>query len=245
MMRLSVQLYTLRNPLAVDLKGTLQAVADMGIEYVELAGLGGLSASEYRAVLDECNLTASGAHVSVPILESDLDAVIADANTLGYSHIICPWVGKDMYSQGWDLFGQRLDAIGAKLSEAGFTFSYHNHDFEFDGGDNLAVLYANASPENLSAEIDCAWIGLGGYDPLTYISNMGSRVVILHLKNYNPDSTPRWTAAGEGIIDYAPIVAWGEENGIDFGVIELDESPGDPLESVRASAEYLMSLGLK
>ena len=45
-MRLSVQLYTLRNPLGENFAGTLKALKAIGFEYVELAGYNGLSPAE-------------------------------------------------------------------------------------------------------------------------------------------------------------------------------------------------------
>ncbi len=245
MMRLSVQLYTLRNPLTEDYRGTLKAVADMGIEYVELAGLCGNTPEAFKEILDELGLKASGAHVGVPALESDLEGAIAEARTIGYKNVIVPWADAAMYADGWDVFGKRLGAIGALLRPSGLTLSYHNHDFEFKGTDGLSQIYANTAPEDLSAEIDCAWVGIGGYGPLEYVKRLGKRVKILHLKNYDPEATPRWVNAGDGEIDFKPIVKWGRENGVQFGVIELDECAGDPIEAVRESAAYLKSLGLR
>ena len=241
-MRLSVQLYTLRDALAMDIRGTLSQVADMGIEYVEIAGLGSATVEEWAEILGDLGLKASGSHIMPDVVENDFDAVLHQAKTLNFKYVVVPWAGEAQYGAGWDLFGQRLNAIGEKLSQEGLELLYHNHDFEFKGTDNLKVLYANADPANLGAEVDVAWVQLGGHEPAAYVTELGDRVKILHLKDYNAENTPRWTPAGQGTVDLAGVVAAAPR--AEFGIIELDESPIDPIEAVRQSAEYLKGLGL-
>ena len=77
-MRLSVQLYTLRDDLANSVPDTLKKVREIGLEYVELAGWYGLSASEWRTILDDLGLKASGAHVGIDQFESDQATAVAD-----------------------------------------------------------------------------------------------------------------------------------------------------------------------
>ena len=70
---LGVQLYTVRDPLQADVRGTLAAIAAIGYEEVELFGLGGeiqaerplfgLTAGEFAASTGGCRLArADGAH---------------------------------------------------------------------------------------------------------------------------------------------------------------------------------------
>ena len=62
-MKLAAQLYTLRQLLDEDVQGTLRALASAGAKDVELAGLYGRSASEFRALLDGAGLAAVSMHV--------------------------------------------------------------------------------------------------------------------------------------------------------------------------------------
>lgn len=238
-MKLSVQLYTLRDPLGDDFEGTLAAVKEIGLDYVELAGDQGHSAQEWRATLDKLGLTASGAHIGVSLLEEDLDKVIADAKTIGFKYVIVPWVGEDDYSAGWAAFGQRLEPLGKKLAEAGLVLCYHNHDFEYKNGDGMTELYGSVAPSVLQAEIDAAWVKIGGYDPVATVTGLKGRMPLVHLKDYDPDKTPRWVPAGSGVMPMPELIAAAKEAGAEFGVIELDESPGAPLDAVRESFGYL------
>jgi len=243
-MRLTLQLYTVRDHLASDLKGTLAKVKEIGLDYVEIAGDYGRSATEWRTMLDELGLKASGSHIGVDALDADFDKVVSDAKTIGYSFIIVPWVGADHYANGWAAFGQHLESLGDRLHSEGLTLAYHNHDFEFANGDGLAELYGAANPAFLKAEIDVAWVALGGYDPAERIRSLAGRVPLVHLKDFDKSKTPQWTPAGQGTLDFDGILAAANDSGVEFGGIELDQSPADPLDAVAESYAYFASKGL-
>lgn len=242
-MRLSVQLYTLRDPLAQDLAGTLSQVRTIGLEYVELAGLNGRSAQEWRTLLDELGLKVSGAHIGVDALRDDFDQTIEDAKTLGIPTIIVPWIGPEGGEQGWDSVGKSLEPIAQKVVDAGFKFAYHNHAHEFEG-DGLDKFYAATDPALVQAELDLAWVHIGGQDPAAYVRKYAGRVPVVHVKDYDPAQDPQWRPAGQGILDWDSILAATEEVGVEFGCIELDQSPGDPIEAVRQSFEFFKGKGL-
>ena len=242
-MRLSLQLYTLRDALAQDLTGTLDKVRDIGLKYVEFAGFYGLSAAEWKALADERGLSFSSAHIGFDQIVNEFDSVVADAQTLGLSTVIIPWIGKEHYENGWAAFGKECEPLGEKLKAAGLTLAYHNHAFEFET-DGLDGLYGATSPDILKAQLDLAWVSIGGQDPVATIEKFADRTPMVHLKDYDPTLTPQWRPAGQGIMDWDSILAACQAAGVQFGAIELDESPGDPIEAVRESFNYFASKGL-
>ena len=128
-----LQLYTVRDYLAADLKGTLKKVKAMGYDYVEPAGLYGNSAADFRAALDEAGLTAICAHVAYAEMKADLDKVISDYKTIGINYIAIPYLEPDDRPDGknYDEFLKNAFDFGKKFAENGMTMLYHNHDFEF------------------------------------------------------------------------------------------------------------------
>jgi len=245
-MRLSVQLYTVRDQLANDLEGTLQALKDMGLDYVELAGDYGRSAAEWAQLLGRIGLKVSGNHVGVDKIKSDLDGAIADAKTVGNPNIIIPWVGDDIRTMGWGEFGKSLIPYAAKVKDAGLTLAYHNHDFEFvmeNGKVGLENFY-EAAPD-IQAELDLAWVKIGGGDPVAWVQARAGKVPCVHVKDFDPTKTPQWRPAGQGVQDFDAILPACEAAGVDFACVELDESPGDPLDAVRESVAYFHGKGLK
>ena len=59
----AIQLYSLRDELDKDFKGTLKTVKEMGYDGVEFAGLADNDPKEVKAWLDELGLVAVSAHV--------------------------------------------------------------------------------------------------------------------------------------------------------------------------------------
>ena len=62
-MPIALQLFSVRDELAADFRGTLQKVKDLGYEGVEFAGLHGRDPQEIRAMLDDIGLKGMSAHV--------------------------------------------------------------------------------------------------------------------------------------------------------------------------------------
>ena len=65
-----------------------ERLSDMGYRNVEPFTLSGLSAEEYRALLDEYGLKASARHVDIgtPETPADIDQILADNKTLGIKY---------------------------------------------------------------------------------------------------------------------------------------------------------------
>ena len=122
---LSLQTYTLRDLASVDYVGTLKKVKEIGYGAVEVAGVGGISAAELRRELDAIGLIVSGAHVPIQALESQLDTVLADMQTLGAPYLICPWMPPERRSSADDYraLARVLNGIGERVSRAGLTLS--------------------------------------------------------------------------------------------------------------------------
>jgi sugar phosphate isomerase/epimerase len=247
-MRLSVQLYTLREPIGRDLVSTLQGVRDLGIEFVEMAGLHGRSAEEWRNLLDDLGLKVCGSHVGLGALEGAFEALIDENKILGNRYVIVPWVDMKAFPDGYRELAGVLEGHGQRLREAGLTLAYHNHAFELqqeeDGRPGLEVLFEHASPESVRAEIDVGWVRHAGHDPARFIRDLGRRCPLVHLKDFTDNPAALDIEAGSGIVDWDSVLEACEEAGVEFGVIELDHPPRPALESVRISREFFVSRGL-
>lgn len=246
-MKLSVQLFTLRSNCADDLEGTLGAVRVMGLRYVEFAGLHGHTPLHVRSLLEKLGLEPSGCHVSLERLREGLDEVIAESKLLHNRIVILPWVPADFFENGWAARAPELNAIGRRLASEGLTFCYHNHAFEleFEGEKpGLDLLFEATSPELLQAQIDCYWVQWGGQDPATYIRDLAGRVPTVHLKDGLMASEPQDAIAGQGDLDWPSILSACAEARVEFGVVEMDHPPGDPLDAVRQSVEFFRSRGV-
>lgn len=244
---IALQTYTVRNEMAADYQGTLRQIAQMGYPAVQLSDTGGMSVEEARQFLDSLGLRVFGGHFGLQQLEDSLDKVLQIAKGLGMEYIILPWLAEELRrtAEDWKSLARRLNVIGQKVVDAGFTFCYHNHSFEFqqfDGKYALDILYENTDPRLVQAEIDTYWVKHGGEDPAAYIRKYAGRVPILHLKDMAPDGS--FAEVGHGILDWDSIFQAAAESGVRWMAVEQDECQRPPLESARMSLEFLRSKGL-
>lgn len=247
-MKLSVQLYTLRDQLQGDFFGTLEKVKAMGIHHVEFAGFGDNTPEKVKAELDRIGLKAHSGHFMINFAEDNTSELVATAKTLGLSQITQPWLGEEHYKDGWANTAKKFEPYAQKIVEAGLKFAYHNHAFEFSTEENgkfgLENFYAASDPGVISAQLDVFWVAKGGDDPVRFIELVKGRANTIHLKDGKLEGNV-FMPAGQGEIDLKAVVAAAKAAGIEYGIIELDQSPKDPLLCVQESADYLRSLGIE
>lgn len=247
-MKLSMQMYTVRDAYASDPWGTLRNLRGLGLDYVEIGGTLDLAASEYKRRLDEIGLKVSGNHVSVSRLESDFDGVVQENLALENRFVTVSTVDRSLWEQGWRVVAKKLEGFGRRLAGSGLVLSYHNHAFEFaleNGRPGLEVLYDAAAPDFVKAQIDTYWVAFGGKDPAETIRNLAGRVPTVHLKDGKVGGDqPVFLEAGEGDLDWDGILAACAESGVEFGAIEIDVCPRDPQESARACVEFFQARGI-
>jgi sugar phosphate isomerase/epimerase len=242
--QIALQLYTVRELMARDLRGTLQAVAAAGYRSVELAGLFDVAAVELRRLLGEAALRPVAAHVDVDRLRAGLVDVADRHAALGCDRVIVPWLPEEerRTADAVRRFASELNEFARRLDELGIRLGYHNHAFEFEpleGTTVWDVLLAELSPE-VDLELDVYWASVGGRDPSEVLHEAGSRILLLHMKDRTPDSPPRDAPAGGGILDFADIIAAGREAGVEWYVAEQDD-PGDALADIARAYRFLES----
>jgi len=64
--QISIQLFTLRDQLAIDFEGTIAALHAIGYTRVEHAGFVGRTAAEFKAVLDANEIVSTSGHILIP-----------------------------------------------------------------------------------------------------------------------------------------------------------------------------------
>ena len=271
-MKIGYQIYSARDDAEKDLLGTLKQLKAMGYEAVELAGLYGKTAQEYKACLDEAGIPAISAHVPLAEIEKDMFKVISDYKYLGCEYIAVPYTDAES-RPGGVRFARTLAAMrkfGELCEKAGITLLYHNHDFEFitiSGEYGLDFIYDAIDEKYLKTEVDTCWAKYAGADPAAYVSKYAGRAPVVHLKDYvgkktegkNPyaligmadDSAKEgeiefeFRPVGHGCQDFPAICAAAKQAGADWVIVEQDDSRGrTPLEAARLSIDYLKTLDI-
>lgn len=245
MLPFALQLYSVRDHMERDPEATLAKVKAIGYDNVEVAGTAGKSAEEFMAMLARAGLTPVSIHVSYENLIGDLDAAIADIKSFGLRFAVAPWL--DCASKAeWLAAAAAMDAAGARLREEGIRLCYHNHAHEFeryDGEYILDLIFGNSKPENLAMQLDTCWTHVGGVDPVAMMQKYCGRVPLLHIKDYTgargAEGQVTFAEVGCGCMQWAPIFDAAASCGVEWLIVEQDESQGDSLDSVAVSARFM------
>jgi len=254
-------LYTLRDSMAKDPKGTLQAVAADGYAYVETANYEdgkfyGMTPTEFKSYLESLGLTAKSAHMGMVNMEN-ADQLIADVKAAGIEYFVIPVPPMGMFTSGPNGMGMNgtpdelvtiMNTLGEKCTKAGIKLLYHNHDFEFkamaDGTIIEDLLLEKCNPEFVNFQMDLFWVTKAGVDPLTYFEKYPGRFIAWHVKDMNEEGN--FAPVGTGTIDFKRILAEKDKSGMEFYLVEQDRTFGlDPLEAIKISHAGLEEIGFK
>lgn len=234
-------LYTLREDLARDFGGTLDAVAASGVRQVELAGeYGGLDGQALKDALSQRGLQAVSAHISGEALENDTDNQIAFLKAAGIAQVAYPYFRSDD-EQDWFALAERLEKLAQRLAAEGITFSYHNHDHELSGqtGDQPILDMLLERAPSLSLELDSAWAYAAGHDPAAYLKRYAGRIPLVHLKDLRREGEGwRTVELGSGEVPLESVLAAIPAGAVVF--YEQDQSDG--VSSLTQSLAYLKGL---
>lgn len=265
---IALQLWSVRNEMKADFKGTLTKVKELGYDGVEFAGLFGYSAAEVRKMCENIGIVPVSAHIPFAEMIANPE-VIDDYENLGCEYIVSAGLSID-YRPANGRFGEVVEGV-KRLSERakglGLRFAYHNHDYEFDRIDGdyaLDILYREVPAELLDAQLDTCWVNVGGEDPAEYVSRYAGRVGTLHLKDfkgYRTEKTFAYAVAdknsrknmqkgielctlGTGQQDFPSIIESAKSAGTKWLIVEQDEpSKGmTPIECAEKSINYLKSI---
>ena len=241
--RVGLQLYTLRQEMAVDFEGTLQKVAELGYKEMQFAGYYGRSPQRVRDLLEQLGLSSPAAHVGLNLIREDLRKQIDIALEIGQSYIVIPSVPQDerMLSH-FEEHAKALNKAGEICKESGLKLAYHNHSFEFEsqgGRKGYDQLLGLTDPELVSFELDLYWAVNANINPITLFKDNPGRFPMVHVKDRN--SAGEMTDVGRGEIDFAEIFSHSEIAGIKHYFVEHD-FPKNGLDSVAFSINSLNNI---
>jgi sugar phosphate isomerase/epimerase len=196
------------------LEEVLRRLSEMGYRNVEPFTLSGLSAEDYRALLDKYGLKASARHVNVGTPESPVDfqQILDENRTLGIKYFGSGGTPNYATEAEWIAYAEYLDELGAQARMQGQNLMVHNHNWEFERvfGDRTAfdILMAHTDPRNVAFQLDLYWATYGGADPVALLERYGNRIQLFHVKDMAAGPFPgRIEIVGEGIIDFPTIFA--------------------------------------
>ena len=247
--RIGAQLYTVRE-LCRDEEGldrTLGRLQEIGYKTVQVSGIGPIPAKRIREICGSHGMEIICTHKGLADYENNMEEMIAFHRELGVSY---PGVGS-MFSlcEAKNLEEvkeqiSRLNNIARQLKDAGMTFCYHNHAFEFMKLDGRYIMDYLLEYGEFDLILDVYWLAYAGQDPAKFIRSIGSRARIIHFKDLKmKGNNSVFGEVMEGNLAWDDIIAACDEAGALCAMVEQDTCDGDPVDSMAVSYRNLQKKG--
>lgn len=252
-----------------DLPGVLRDVRDAGFDGVETDMLFGGDHRTAGAVLSDHGLVQWSLHTGYRA-DYQVDHEIEYLAALDGKYMVVSGVGHEEES-GLRPFEEATDVLnraGERCRDAGITFCYHNHGWEFReipglpagrGRCGLDRLMELTDPALVGICVDVFWALYGGRDPLELIQRYMDRLAFVHMKDLKytgPEPRPtgvlsplfprlpldgqaEYVELGRGEVDLPGVWRLIAPTSPEWLVYEQDESALPPAEAAAISRRYL------
>ena len=264
-----IQLYSVRDDMMKDPKGSLAQLAKMGYVYVEHANyvdqkFYGFLAPEFRKVLDGLGLKMISGHTVMGKQHWDetkkdfsdsWKKTVEDAAVLGQKWVISPYMDESM-RKTYDDFKKYMDVFnksGELCKKSGMKFGYHNHDFEFsqklNGEKIFDIIMKSIDPDLVALQLDMGNLYNGGAVALDVMNQYPGRFEIVHVKDEitakSGNEKYESTILGEGIVNTQKVCELATSKGGTRCYIIEQESYGDktPMYCAKADLDIMKKWG--
>jgi sugar phosphate isomerase/epimerase len=262
---IGVQLYTVRDVLKTAPEETIHAIAALGYTEVEVT-LNSDFAS-LLPLLKKNNLDAVSCHFDTPLITGDWsarkqapsstwNAAVEEAHAAGIRYMVMPYLrptergGPDVYRR----LADQLNHAAPLCQKSGMTLAYHNHAFEFQPVEGIRpfdILMDRLDFKLVKFELDVFWVSTAGQDPVDMLKHYAGRVALLHLKDRAKGAPVQFSEeavahdaykeVGSGSLDFPAILLAARAAGVQHYFVEQDYCPGNPIDSLRKSYQFLRS----
>ena len=242
-------MWTLRQEIETDPRGTLKRIAELGFAGVETAFFSGeFSLKKAPQLLKEFGLPVCSAHCELPA-GAQKKAFLEMAAAFGCDRMV--WHGWPMDPRYQTLAGTRK--LAEIYNEAnhfakshGLKFGLHNHWWEFekqkDGHYPYQVLLESLD-QDVFFELDTYWAKAAGQDPVQIVGQLAKRVPLMHIKDGSGDKESPMVAIGTGVQNVKGIVS-ASQNHVEWLIVEFDTCATDIFVALKESYRYLTQNGL-
>ncbi|WP_337043135.1 sugar phosphate isomerase/epimerase family protein [Emticicia sp. 17c] len=240
------QLYSIRDVLPKDPRGYMKQLADMGYKYFESYSkdpLWGMSPKDAKSYLSDIGVKMVSTHLGLPETNEEMIAKCAEA---GLNYVICPAIGMQPSADAWKQKAEAFNKHGETCKKYGMRYGYHNHSYSFQNANGVKgqrILLDNTDPSLVCFELDMCWIEAAGEDTIAHLKENGKRYELCHVKQLETkEPRPKQTDLANGIINYTQLLRAAKDAGIKYFLVEQEQYPVSPIESMKNDAAYLKTL---
>jgi sugar phosphate isomerase/epimerase len=263
-----VQLFSVRDDMQKDPKGTLTQLAKIGYKNVEHANyvdrkFYGYTPKEFKKVLDDLGLKMPCGHTVMGINHWDeakkdfTDAwkyTVEDAAYMGQQYVISPWIDEPIRKK-YDSLMHFLDLFnksGELCRKSGMKFGYHNHWFEFSDSLNgtriFDLMMKNIDFDKVAMQLDMGNMYIGGAKAADVLNQYPGKFELIHVKDEIPSTNEeKYESAvlGKGIINSKEATDLGRKlGGTKIFIVEQEAYQNmSPLQAVKEDYSVMKQWG--
>jgi len=253
--KIGIQLYSLREDIAKDTDGTIEAVAKIGYSFIESYGYRdgkffGKTPKEFSAQLAGLGMKMTSSHTGFGVYRDDTteawDAVkknMEDTREAGSKWIVQAGYPGARYTElsQVEQLADTFNRIGTLAKQFGLKFGYHNHREEFRAIQNQ-IPYQRylelTDPALVSFQMDIGHVANEMADYLAYLRLYPGRFGCLHIRDTDV-KTKVAIEMGRGHVALEEVYNLFANAGVEDYYVEQEEYNYAPIESLRMCYDYL------
>lgn len=256
---IGLQLYSLRNIIRSDIKGTMQAVAEIGYKEIECydynnGNIFGIPYQDFSNMVRDMDMRITSGHYKTGKADTSFkgslingwEKAVEDAANAGQEYMVI--ASMDIKERGSidqvKHVCELINKAGEICTKSGVKMGYHNHDYEFsvlDGEIPYDVMLQELDP-SIAMELDLYWINFAGKDPLAYFEKYPGRFEQWHVKDMSKSDRKRQADVGTGTIDFKAIFEKAELSGLKHYYIEQENYDVSEMDSIKNGYKYLQNM---
>ena len=253
--KLGLQLYTVRNEINKDIRGTFSRVADLGFSGVESAFFpDDISIEEAGKLMREFNLNVFSAHIELPVNQLEKDNMERIAEAYDCERMVWHgWPEDPRYKteEGTRQLIEIYNEANQFAKSRGLRFGLHNHWWEYEKqatGQYPFEILLNEVEKDIFFEIDTYWATVAGHDAAGILEKFGRRAPLIHIKDgpakysdsLDLDEPDPMVALGKGSMNI-PAIATAGRNFQEWIIVELDVVNSEVFKAVEESFDYMVN----
>jgi sugar phosphate isomerase/epimerase len=256
--KLGLQLYSIRDAMAKDLRAAFKRIVEFGYQEVETYGFNknywGLEPKQAERLLAECGLTTPSGHYDLDRffgkdqqdeLKRYTDECINGATALKQRYIVWPTLAPQYRTiDEFKRLAATLNSIGERIKRGGLQLAYHNFGYDFiDQGGVIPydIILNETDPALVKMQLDLYWFSHGSRSkPLDWFKKQPGRYVMWHIKDMDKRNRELHTTVGDGQIDFKSIFKDYQIAGVKHMFVEqANNYVPDSMSCVQRSAAYV------
>ncbi len=264
-----IQLWTVRDAMVEDPKGTLKALASYGYNQIESYQgqdgiFWGMKPEEYKMFLADHGMTCISSHCDSDFAlkkkkEDAFKKMVDEAASIGIQYLVNPFLGGIDSLDGFRRAADGFNRCGEIAKAAGLTYAYHNHSYSFrpmEGELPQDIMMQNSDPSLVEFEMDIYWVVAAGEDPLAWLKKYPNRFTLSHIKDrYKPakiaelekeeEVNPMFgvnasCVLGTGQIDFDSILVEARKQGMKQWIVEQERYDNmTSMEAAQKDADFM------